>query len=114
MINDAERNYQTREWEKATLDEVSTSSALGTFEMSYFCTSDSQRFKDMCLRGAGDRAILLDYETLSIGYDPICGSMVNRSRDGRLILTIFTEEGNHHYIEKTASPSPIRISSTPQ
>lgn len=112
MISDVERNYQPREWEKATLDEVSSSSALGTFEMTYFCNSDSQRFKDMCLRGSGDRAILLDYEILSIGYEPTCGSMINRSRDGRLILTIFTEEGNHHYIEKTPSPSPIHIKST--
>lgn len=96
-----EKNYEPKTWQRIPHIPPGSES-LSPFELSYFCNSDSERFRDFLIRQRGEKATLLDYEILNLGYDPICGSAIMKSPGGKLILTIFSgpkAEDMHHYIE---------------
>lgn len=98
MISDVERNYEPRKWQK--IDGLPPGSrALNGIELLYFCNSDSQRFEDLLTRQRSDKAVLLDYELLSLDLDPTCGSMIRMSPGEKLILTVFTADGPLDFIE---------------
>lgn len=98
MISDAERNYEPHKWEE--IDDIPEDRRpLSMSELFYFCTSDSQRFADLVALGRGETAFLLDYEIYSLGHEPTCGCVLMKTGSEQVILTVFTSEGNKHYLE---------------
>lgn len=98
MISDAERNYEPRNWVEIS-DIPEDRRSLSVAELFYFCNSDSQRFADLVARNRGDTAFLLDYEILSLGHEPTCGSGLMKTSSEQIVLTVYTAEGNKHYLE---------------
>lgn len=91
-----EKNYEPQNW--TAIDDIPQGTlGLEPMELFYFCNSDSARFADFCRRLRGDKAMLLDYELLSLGFEPIQGSALRKLEDGTLILTVFTAEGGSHF-----------------
>ena len=98
MISEAERNYEPKEW--VEINGVPPGSrALSPIELLRFCNTDSQAFQDLMKRQRADKAILLDYELINLGFEPTCGSHILQSPGGRIILTIFTADGPREFIE---------------
>lgn len=98
MISDAERNYETRQWvEIEELPEIVR--PLGDALSFYICNTDSWRFDNMVREGIGNKAVLIDYELLSLDIDPRCGSMFQTTLNEKLIMTVFTDEGNRTFVE---------------
>jgi hypothetical protein len=114
QISDAERNYEPKNWTR--IDEIPQDArGLNAAEAYRFCNSDSQRFKDLLRAGRGEKAILLDYELLSLGYEPILGGSLERSEDGRTIYWAisagYVDDGKFaiHYYSTTDIKLPFVI-----
>lgn len=87
MISDAERNYEPRQWvETDDLPEIVR--PLGKALSYYICNTGSARFDQMLREGIGKKAILIDYELLSLDIDPQCGSMFSTTTNEKLIMTV--------------------------
>lgn len=101
MITEAERNYIPKNWEQVENGDprILFFRGLGSVELSRFCNTDSQRFLDLNNVGRGHEAVLLDYELIALGHEPICGSHIQVSAEGKLIFTVFTNDGPVTYLE---------------
>lgn len=99
MISEAEKNYECKNWKMLDKHFVGAQ-FLSPIERYRFCNTDSQNFRDLVAMGKGHQATLLDYELINLGYSPTNGSYIQKAPDGRLLLTIFGDEGNVTYIQE--------------
>ena len=98
MISEAERNYEPRSWvEIDDLPEIVR--PLGQALSFYICNSESMRFDQLVRDGIGHKAVLLDYELVSLDLDPLCGSSLQTTADEKFILTVFAKDGNRTFLE---------------
>lgn len=97
-ISEAERNYEPRNWiEVGDLPEIVR--PMGPALGFYVCNSDSGRFQQLIREGIGHKAFLIDYELLSLDIDPICGSSIQVTAFDKIIMMVYTAEGNRLFIE---------------
>ena len=98
MITEAERNYETKNWEPLA-NLPTTAEPLTLVDTYHICNTSSQAFQDIVKRGRVSKLVLIDYELINLGLDPLCGSMFAKSENGHLLMTVFTDEGSKHFIQ---------------
>lgn len=110
MISEAERNYEPRTWQPIDAANLPRDlDGLQPHQLFYFCNSSSGRFDDFIRADRGHKAVLLDYEILSVDLDPICGSAVQMNGT-HVVLTVYTDDGNKHFIAPRAQFHQLPVS----
>lgn len=110
--NPMEKEYQVREWEKVESSLDLDVRALTLFESYGVCNSDSMRAEDFYSRQRLPK-LLLDYELIAMGEEPLSGTVIMIAGDGRFVVGVFVPCANgmpeiptvsvNYYIEKEKS-----------